>query len=234
LRSHRRRKIDGTPFMTDVLSRTRFAAALLFVSGIAAAHPGNVDANGCHRDAKNQQVHCHPVRAERSVHAGAEVHLPPQAGDEGVFHGSILRINDGDSLHVLVRGRDMEFRLADIDAPEHDQPYGRRAKRELVELTRDRDVILVPRDTDRYGRTVARLWVGDVDVNRELVKRGAAWFYAAFAEDPSLYDVEQAAREAGRGLWALPLGQRVEPWQWRKQKRELKKAASGKAPEKIG
>ncbi len=111
----------------------------------------------------------------------------------------------------------MDFRLAEIDAPELDQPYGRTAKQELVTLTTGQQLVLVPVDTDRYGRTVAQVWNGKIHVNAELVKRGAAWFYSEFAYSAALYDVEQEARTAKRGLWALPLKDRIEPWVWRKR-----------------
>ena len=38
-------------------------------------------------------------------------------------------------------------------------------------------------DTDRYGRTVGRVYVGAMDVNAEMVKRGAAWVYRQFLKD---------------------------------------------------
>ena len=77
----------------------------------------------------------------------------------------------------------------------------------------------MPFDTDRYGRTVVHVWNGNTHINAELMKRGAAWFYAEFARNEALYDVEQEARNAKRGLWALPLKDRVEPWVWRERKR---------------
>ena len=142
---------------------------------------------------------------------------PPRAGDEGVFYGPLVRVKDGDSLVVRVQGVTMEFRLADVDAPELDQPYGRKAKQELEQLTSGQQLVLAPVDTDRYGRTVAQIWNGNIHVNAELVKRGAAWFYPEFARNEALYDVEQEARDAKRGLWALPLRERVEPWVWRRR-----------------
>ena len=143
---------------------------------------------------------------------------PPRAGDEGVFFGPLVRVKDGDSLVVKVQGVAMDFRLAEIDAPELDQPYGRAAKQELAALVAGKQLVLVPLDTDRYGRTVAQVWNGDTHVNRELVKRGAAWFYSEFARSAALYEVEQEARGAKRGLWALPLQDRIEPWEWRQRK----------------
>lgn len=144
---------------------------------------------------------------------------PPRVGDEGVFYGPLVRVKDGDSLVAKVQGVAMEFRLADVDAPETDQPYGRQAKQELAALAAGQQLVLMPIDTDRYGRTVAHVWNGDVYLNAEMVKRGAAWFYSEFASGPTLYDVEQEARDAKRGLWALPLKGRVEPHVWRERKR---------------
>jgi endonuclease YncB( thermonuclease family) len=144
---------------------------------------------------------------------------PPRAGDEGVFYGPLVRVKDGDSLVVKVQGVAMEIRLAAIDAPELDQPYGRNAKQELVSLASGAQLVIKPLDTDRYGRTVAQVWNGNTHLNAELVKRGAAWFYAEFAHGAALYDVEQDARNAKRGLWALPLDDRLEPWLWRERAR---------------
>lgn len=75
---------------------------------------------------------------------------------------------------------------------------------------------MVVQDTDRYGRTVGRVYVGDTDVNAELVKQGAAWVYRQYAKDPSLYALENEAKAARRGLWGLPETERCPPWDWRK------------------
>ena len=144
---------------------------------------------------------------------------PPRAGDEGVFYGPLVRVKDGDSLVAKVQGVAMDFRLAEIDAPEHDQPYGEQAKRDLLTLAKGQQLVIVPFETDGYGRTVAYIWNGDTYLNAEMVKRGAAWFYSRYAPGETLFYVEREAREAKRGLWALPLKGRVEPWEWRKRKR---------------
>ena len=75
---------------------------------------------------------------------------------------------------------------------------------------------MVVQDTDRYGRTVGRVYVGGVDVNAEMVKQGAAWVYRQYAKDPSLYRLEEQAKVTKRGLWGLPEAQRCPPWDWRK------------------
>ena len=66
------------------------------------------------------------------------------------------------------------MRLGEIDTPERKQPYGTRAQQALSDLAYNKQARVVVQDTDRYGRTVGRVYVGSVDVNAEMVKQGAA------------------------------------------------------------
>jgi len=74
---------------------------------------------------------------------------------------------------------------------------------------------VVVQDTDRYGRTVGRVYVGSVDVNAKMIRQGAAWVYRQYAKDQSLYRLEEQAKAAKRGLWGLPETERCAPWDWR-------------------
>lgn len=70
-------------------------------------------------------------------------------------------------------------------------------------------------DKDRYGRTVGRVFADGVDVNLEMVRRGFAWWYRAYAKkDVALAKAEAEAKNAGRGLWADKTP--VPPWEHRK------------------
>lgn len=186
---------------------------------LALAHPGGVDASGCHDDRKTGERHCHSERALAERLSTCELEQPPRKGDEGVFYGPLVRVKDGDSFEAKVQGVAMEFRLAEMDAPEWDQPYGRESARALESLLKNRELVLVPIDTDAYGRTVVFVWVDSMCVNKEMVRRGAAWFYDQYAHSDALHAVEDAARDAKAGLWALPLEERMEPWVWRREKR---------------
>jgi micrococcal nuclease len=105
-----------------------------------------------------------------------------------------------------------------IDAPESAQPHGQAAKQALAALIFGRQVEVEPYEQDRYDRLVARVWLGDVDVNAEMLKRGHAWVYRRYADDPAYCAYERAARDLGRGLWQLPRAERVAPWEWRQRK----------------
>jgi hypothetical protein len=74
-------------------------------------------------------------------------------------------------------------------------------------------------DTDRYGRTVGHVYVGDRHINREMVREGHAWVPRKYLEDQTLLEDEKVAREAGEGLWGLSEADRAPPWEWQAAKR---------------
>jgi len=63
-------------------------------------------------------------------------------------------------------------------------------------------------DTDRYGRTVAKVYRDGRDINREMIREGHAWVYRKYLRDPSLLEDERQAREARAGVWGLPVYRR--------------------------
>ena len=136
------------------------------------------------------------------------------------LQGRVVSIADGDTFTLLTpENRQIKIRLAEIDTPESGQPYGNRAKQALSELVFGRDVRVEVQDIDRYGRTVGRPYVGDVDVCAELVANGFAWAYRRYLKDPALLELEKEAQDSNRGLWSLPEYERVAPWDWRQGKR---------------
>jgi micrococcal nuclease len=145
--------------------------------------------------------------------------LPLYAAQE--YIGRVVAISDGDTLTILEsNNRQIKVRLAEIDTPESKQPYGARAKQELSALAYNKTVIVKAQSTDRYKRVVGRVYVGNVDVNAELVRRGTAWVYRQYAKDKQLYAIENHARKNRVGLWSLPEAEKIPPWEWRKKRRQ--------------
>lgn len=120
----------------------------------------------------------------------------------------VARVNDGDTLTLTSRAK---VRLVQVDAPELTTDcYGRRAMRALVELVPRGARVRLVRDPeldehDRYGRLLRYVFVGETDVNVELVRRGAAspYFFrnerGAHAEE--LLDAVEEARAERAGYW---------------------------------
>lgn len=128
----------------------------------------------------------------------------------------VVSIADGDTVTIRPRaGGEETIRLLYIDAPEHDQPWGREARRALQELVRIERVRVETKGRDRYARTLGhiRRTADGLDVNLELVRRGHAWANARGAMRPRYEAAEREARAARRGLWQDP--NPVSPYSWR-------------------
>lgn len=143
----------------------------------------------------------------------------------------VVRVTDGDSIVVDSGGNEVEVRIADIDAPELRQPYGKEAKAALTALVGAREVDLELVGGDAYRRIVAHVFVAGHDVGAELVARGLAWVRRAYAPDAALVGLAEAARAERRGLWADPAP--VPPWIWRKTGRGPPAGASEPAPHRT-
>ena len=133
-------------------------------------------------------------------------------GDE--ITGTVTRVVDGDTIHVSVGLTKHVIRLAEIDTPERDQPWGREASRALADkLTRAR-VTVHTTETDRYGRLVGKVLLGSREINREMVREGHAWVYRQYMQDRSLLEDERTARQRKAGLWGSDSP--IQPWRWRR------------------
>ena len=105
-------------------------------------------------------------------------------------------IVDGDTITVE-RHR---IRLFGMDAPELDQDGGHKAKAWLIRLARKGDVKVEPLCFDCYGRIVAKVWHGDVDLSERMVLDGFAVAMSGWHRDYNAAELQ--ARSEKRGLWA--------------------------------
>lgn len=136
----------------------------------------------------------------------------------GDIEGKVVGVADGDTLTVLRNQTQFRVRLAEIDAPEKAQAFGRQAKQSLSNLCFGKSARVENKGHDRYGRTIGRVWCAGVDISAEQVQRGMAWVYDRYATDKHLYALQQNAQSSKRGLWADP--EPVRPWEWRRAKRD--------------
>lgn len=137
----------------------------------------------------------------------------------GEFAGKVVRVQDGDTLSVLVDRKQVKVRLIDIDAPESKQPFGTRSRQSLAELCASKIARIVYHGKDRYGRTLGRVNYAGMDANAEQVRRGMAWVFVRYApKDSPLYAVQAEARAGKRGLWQDP--RPMPPWEWRTLKQK--------------
>ena len=134
-----------------------------------------------------------------------------------------MQVKDGDTIVVspVDGGEFFICRLYGIDAPEAiKQPYGEESTKELKKLILGQEVAIEIRDRDKYGREVCVISKESMDINLEMVKKGAAWAYRKYLKSPyasEYIDAESKARDKGLGLWQQNNPQ--PPWEFRKMQR---------------
>lgn len=145
--------------------------------------------------------------------------FPLDAAPLAILRGNVVRVKDGDSIVVrrAPTNRNVEIRLAGIDAPEHGQPWGTEAARALRGMVDGREVRVDVYDRDRYNRLVGKVFLDRIYVNAALVRDGHAWAFDRYIADDAIRLAQKSARAQRRGLWSLPPSQRLPPATWRKQ-----------------
>ena len=99
------------------------------------------------------------------------------------YNAKVTKIVDGDTVDVLV---DLGFevykkvrcRLAGINAPEMSTAEGKVSKEFLVAvLPLNTDVVIISRKYDKYGRSVATIFVDDKNMNQLMLDTNHAVVY---------------------------------------------------------
>jgi len=75
------------------------------------------------------------------------------------FAGQVVKVQDGDTLTVLIHQKQVKIRLESIDAPESKQAFGKRSQQSLAQLCTGKE---------------ATASCGGVDASSEQVRRGMA------------------------------------------------------------
>ena len=157
-----------------------------------------------------------------------DTQAPPTFAQEpgGFETAHVVRVVDGDTIRVEITGRtegpgagealpgnDYPVRLIGIDTPESVKPgspvecFGKEASAAASALLDGQDVRLVKdvENTDRYDRLLRYVYLEDEMANARLVVNGYAHAYTYppnVRHSTLLVQLERAARDNDRGLWA--------------------------------
>ena len=137
---------------------------------------------------------------------------------------TVVSIGDGDTLRIRQSGQSATIRLACVDAPERAQsPWGQQSTSRPKQLLPPGTAVQIRTITrDRYGRTVAELYVGKQLINLQLVKEGQAVVYRQYlsgcsATKDQYLQAEAQAKKQRLGFWSQKSP--VMPWDYRRGKR---------------
>ncbi len=147
----------------------------------------------------------------------------------------VLSVGDGDTIRIKQRGKTITVRLGCIDAPESTQaPWGQQSANRLKQLLPVGQAVQVRSiERDRYGRTVAELYLANQSVNLRMVEEGQAVVYTQYlsgcSETKDQYEAAQAQAKAQKlGFWNQP--NPVMPWDYRKGERSNNQPSKGASP----
>lgn len=116
----------------------------------------------------------------------------------------VSRIVDGDTVDISGNQR---VRYIGVDTPETGDCFGSEATEKNKELVLGKEVVLEKdvSETDRFGRLLRYVWLGETMVNEEMVREGFAKVFT-YPPDVKYADrfvaAQREARENKRGLWA--------------------------------
>ena len=139
----------------------------------------------------------------------------------------VIRVYDGDTITILNDRQKQSIRLVGIDTPEKSrkkglpgQPYSQKATKFLAGLVLGKQVSIESYGTDRYERVLGVVWLGQINVNLEMVKNGYAEVYRGrpakgFDNDP-YWESEAQAKDRKLNIWSLG-DDYVSPRAWRRK-----------------
>ena len=135
-------------------------------------------------------------------------------------------VTDGDTIII----NDIRIRFTGSDAPESyffgktqtcldakgiEWECGNAATLKLKQLINNQIVRCTDEGQDKYGRTLGICYVGDMDLQAEMVKSGMAVAYLRYSDR---YEKEQNyATKVKAGMWA---GEFKQPEVWRRENRD--------------
>ena len=84
--------------------------------------------------------------------------------------GKVVSVYDGDTITVLSGNTQHMIRLEGIDTPESKQPFGSKAKQAISRMVFGKQVKVVWKKKDRYGRTLGHVYVNGKWTNLQMIK----------------------------------------------------------------
>jgi endonuclease YncB( thermonuclease family) len=124
-----------------------------------------------------------------------------------VGEATVVRVIDGDTIDVSIGDKVYRVRYIGMNAPEIGKPYYQEATDKNKELVEGKTVLLVKdiSETDKYGRLLRYVYVGDLFVDAELVRLGyapATPYPPDVKYEAYLKSLEEQAKAANLGMWA--------------------------------
>jgi len=140
--------------------------------------------------------------------------LAEQKNKERSYWHKVVKVIDGDTVKVLVDGKEESVRVIGINAPEgtnKTECFGKNASDKAKELLKDGWIQLErdesQGDRDKYSRLLRFIWAGNGsdDFGKEMISSGYAYEYTynnPYKYQKEYKDAQKSAENNDKGLWS--------------------------------
>lgn len=191
---------------------------------LVACGGGSSNSSGSDKPIKSSSSRKPTNNVEKKPTNTVEKPKPKINNNTIAYSCKVIKVIDGDTFTCLKNGKKIKVRMAQIDAPEKKQSFGKYCTTHLERYILDKDVTLQDSKKDKYGKTLATVFLNSKNINKLIVADGCAWVYKEYLKDYSLVETESLAKHYKKGLWLKP--NPIYPSDFRKQK--------NKKPIKVG
>ena len=116
--------------------------------------------------------------------------------------GTVTDVVSGDTLVVMDGGRRIEVRLADINAPQGSEFHAPASRNLLSGMVQGEEIRIKVTGSAGPDEVFGRVVMKELDVNLEMIKRGAAYVCWDFPTETYFLPWETQAKRLRLGLWA--------------------------------
>ncbi len=149
-----------------------------------------------------------------------------------ILKGRVVKVSDGDTINVIVGNREYKIRLIGIDTPESSKnqkfkkdtkkayinkeynifakippkqllDIGKEAKRRLSAILLNQEVEIEIEGKDRYGRSLAWVFLNGKNINAYMISEGLArpYMYRGLKYENQLLEAQKKAKLAKKGIY---------------------------------
>jgi endonuclease YncB( thermonuclease family) len=186
----------------NIVSITLGSLIIFFIQSVSHSHSGRTNAEGCHKDNKKNNYHCHSSKKNNKSKKEYKAY----------------KIIDGDTIHF----ENIKYRFSGIDAPETKQTceYEKKkflcgifATKALKEKISNKKITCIDESVDRYKRIIGECYINNSEsLSSFMVRNGYAFAYRKYSK--KFIKDEEFARKNNLGLWKMKFEY---PWDYRKK-----------------
>jgi micrococcal nuclease len=138
-----------------------------------------------------------------------------QKDAKGRFQAKVVRVIDGDTIKILLNGKEETIRFLLVDTPETHhpkkpvEPFGPEAAKFTTELLTGKTVGLetdIGSPRDKYGRLLLYVFIDGKSVEEMLLERGlarVAYIHTQVKYLDEFRKVQKQVQQKGLGIWSI-------------------------------